>query len=54
MGFTLEEQEGRLLGVEVATVGPDEVDRPFEMDPVDDDPDLVAIPDAPDRAGRAP
>ena len=36
-------------GAELDALGTDQVERPFELDPVDDDPDEVAVAELADR-----
>ena len=38
------------LAPKLAPIGPDQVERALELDPIDDDPDQVAVADLADRA----
>src|SRR6185312_14139859 len=45
VGGAAVEDPRALLGPELRALGADQVDRAFQLDPIDDDPDQVAVPD---------
>ena len=52
MGRASGEFAGSFVRTELDALGTDQVHRAFEPDPVDDDPDQVAVADPADRSSR--